>query len=126
MGRRAKPNKVKAEAKPSVTPESGKGDLRVRDLEKRLAEALRDKSEALAQLQTSNRELAQTLEQQTATSEILHGISSFPSNLQPLMNVVAENAARVCGATDAVVYRLEDGQLQLLASYGDIFDSMVS
>ena len=39
MGRRAKPAKAKVEAKPSVAPKSGKDDPRVRDLEKRLAEA---------------------------------------------------------------------------------------
>src|SRR5262245_60023760 len=83
------------------------------DLEKRLAEALE-------QLQTRDRELVEAREQQTATTEILKEISGFPTDLQPLMNVVAANAARVCGATDAVVYRLDDGQLRLLASYGDV------
>jgi signal transduction histidine kinase len=113
MRRGPKPAKSKVEAKRPVGRKSPKADARVRDLEKRLAEVL-------DQLQARDAELVEAQEQQTATSEILHGISSFPSNLQPLMNVVAENAARVCGAADAVVYRLEDGQLQRLASYGDI------
>src|SRR5262245_15774505 len=119
MRRRTKPAKAKVRAKPSRPAPTREGG-RVRDLEKRLAEALTREAEVLERLQTRDRELVDAHEQQTATSEILRGISGFPSNLQPLMNVVAENAARVCGATDAVVYRLEDGQLHLVASYGDI------
>jgi two-component system, NtrC family, sensor kinase len=67
-----------------------------------------------------NRAVSESLEQQTATSEILRVIASSPTNLQPVMDVVTENAARVCAATDALVYRLEDGELRLVAAYGDM------
>jgi signal transduction histidine kinase len=65
-------------------------------------------------------ELKEALEQQTATSEILGVIASSPTDIQPVLDVVAENAARLCDATDAVILRVEGNVLQQAASYGTL------
>ncbi len=66
------------------------------------------------------RELSETLEQQTATSQILRVISSSPTDIQPVLDAVAENAARVCGANDAKIYRVDGDLLRLVASWGPV------
>jgi GAF domain-containing protein len=72
------------------------------------------------ELQVRNRDLTEALEQQTATSEILRVIASSPTDLQPVLDVVAESAARLCEANDAVILRIERDFLQTVARYGSI------
>ncbi|HEU4343342.1 MAG TPA: GAF domain-containing protein, partial [Candidatus Binatia bacterium] len=70
------------------------------------------------ELQDRNRELTEALEQQTATSEILRVIAGTPTDIQPVLDVVAANAARLCGATDAIIFRIDRDTLHVAASYG--------
>ena len=72
------------------------------------------------ELDTRNRQLTEALEQQTATSEILRVIASSPTNVQPVLDVVAENAARLCDAHDAIIHRLDGDRLRDAAHYGPI------
>src|SRR5262249_23256773 len=65
-------------------------------------------------------ELKESLEHQTATSEILGVIASSPTDIQPVLDIVAENAARVCGATDAVIFRIDGNSLNRAAHFGPI------
>ncbi|HEU5464595.1 MAG TPA: ATP-binding protein, partial [Candidatus Binatia bacterium] len=66
------------------------------------------------------RELTESLEQQTATSEILGVIASSPTDIQPVLDAVAERAARLCDADDAQLFLVEGEHLQRVAGYGKI------
>jgi signal transduction histidine kinase len=65
-------------------------------------------------------ELRESLQQQTATAEVLRVISSSPTDIRPVLSAVGENAARLCDANNAVIFRLEGGLLRQVASYGGI------
>ena len=56
------------------------------------------------ELETRNHELTETLEQQTATSEILGVISSSPTNVQPVFDTIVYSARALCGADSAAVF----------------------
>jgi signal transduction histidine kinase len=64
------------------------------------------------------RELTESLEQQTATAEILRVISSSPTDVQPVFEAVARSAARFCDARDAIIVRLEGGVLRYVLGVG--------
>jgi two-component system NtrC family sensor kinase len=63
-------------------------------------------------------ETREALERQTATSEILRVISSSPTDTQPVFDIIAANAARLCTARDAQVLRVEGDVLRLVSAYG--------
>ena len=65
-------------------------------------------------------ETKEALDRQTATSEILRVIAASPTEVQPVLDAIAESAARVCGATDAHVYRVEGQFLKQWAHFGPI------
>jgi two-component system, NtrC family, sensor kinase len=96
--RSAKPGKANVEAKPPIARKSRKSEgSRVRDLGNRLAEAL---------------------EQQTATSEILRVISSSPTDVQPVFDAIAASAVQLCGARIATVFRFDGELIHLIAHHG--------
>ena len=98
MGRRAKSPKGKAETERAPIPKPPKNDgARVRDLEKRLAESL---------------------EQQSATSEILRVIGSSPTDAQPVFETIARSGVSVCAALGCAVFVVDGDVLRVAATHG--------
>src|SRR5262245_3305022 len=119
MRRGPKPAKSR-EAKPLGAGKASKDDAKIRDLEKRVAEASKREAEALGKLRARDRELVEALEQQTATAEVLRIIGTSPSDLQPVLDNVVKSAARFCGADSATLFQLDGQTLGVVAHHGAI------
>jgi two-component system, NtrC family, sensor kinase len=66
------------------------------------------------EVQAKTRDLQQSLEQQTASAEILRVISSSPTDVQPVFDAIAHSAAVLYEATNGTVFRLRDGLIHLV------------
>ncbi len=64
--------------------------------------------------------LAEALEQQAATAEILRIISTSPTELQSVLEVVVKSAARFCKADDVTIFELDGQDLRATAHWGPI------
>src|SRR6476646_3099697 len=71
------------------------------------------------ELQVRNRDLTEALDQQTATSKILEVIASSPTDLQPVLEAIAESATRLCEAYDASIGHVDGDMLRLNAHSTD-------
>jgi two-component system, NtrC family, sensor kinase len=72
----------------------------------------------LNELRQRTDDLSESLEQQTATSEVLSVISSSPGDLGPVFQAMLENAVRICDASFGMLFRIEDGLVSAVAMVG--------
>jgi GAF domain-containing protein len=73
----------------------------------------------LNELRQRTDDLSESLEQQTATSEVLKVISSSPGELEPVFSKMLENAVRICEAKFGIMFGFNNGAFRALSSYGD-------
>jgi signal transduction histidine kinase/CheY-like chemotaxis protein len=64
------------------------------------------------------KKLAEALEQQAATSEVLQVISSLPGELEPVFQAMLANATRICGAKFGLLYRIEGDSARIISKLG--------
>ena len=68
------------------------------------------------EVQARTKEVQESLEYQTATSDVLDVISRSPSNIQPVLDAIAETAQRLCQSEQAYILRLEGGRYHVAAA----------
>jgi GAF domain-containing protein len=67
------------------------------------------------EVQARTKEIQESLEYQTAISDVLNVISRSPNVLQPVLDTIVQTAARLCKAEFSVVFRLQDGKCHIAA-----------
>ena len=72
----------------------------------------------LTELRQRTADLSKSLEQQTATFEVVKVISSSPGKLKPVFQAILESATRICGAKIGILFRFDNGAYTAVATLG--------
>jgi two-component system, NtrC family, sensor kinase len=98
---------------PTLRPKAPKAptaSVSTTDLQEEVAALTRELTEA-------REELTEALEYQTATGEVLNVISRSPTDVQPVFDMIAESAARLCEGQFCFVYRFDGELLHFVAHH---------
>src|SRR5262249_36598070 len=87
-------------------------------LRQQLEARTRELVEAQRRADQAEHQLAEALEQRTATSEVLRVISSSPGQLEPVFQAMLENATRICEANFGMMFLYEHGAFRPAALLG--------
>ncbi len=72
------------------------------------------------EIQDRNRRISEALERQTATSRILQAIAGSPTDVQPVLEAIAETAAELLSAKDVIIAMVEGDRVSGKAHYGSL------
>ena len=77
------------------------------------------------EVQARTRELSESLEQQTATSEVLSVISSSPGELQPVFETMLAKAVALCDASFGAMWLVDGDGFRTAALHGDLPEAYI-
>jgi len=110
--RKAKPRRSVVKTSPAKQAQT------IAELRQQLTESLKREKAALNDVQVRDQQLAESLQRENATSDVLRLIAGSAKNLQQVLSAVAENAARLIGAQDAIIHQIDGDVLRDAAHYG--------
>ena len=84
----------------------------------RVGQRRKPRADLEQQLESCRRQLAEVLQQQTATADVLKVISSSPAELEPVFQSMLANAMRICDAKFGIMFEFSDGTYRSLSSLG--------